>query len=604
MARFLLMASLVGGAAAATWTSPWTACWVALFAQGIPTAASLGLQVATQDAFRAVPASGTLELELVASDATATTWPSTVGGLIASFSGNAAKNDDVGGVVAVDVRGSSDTARVNGLNIGPAAKPQLTIEMWVYMHSKDGYVGWASGPDEGGGYDRSIVLHDIRFHGISLCVGHAGWGSNINMPLQTWTHLVGTWDQGNYAYLYVNGVQYGPEPVTKNEQGNYFLIGNRFAGDWQYNTDISVSAVRVWSSILGQSDVDELYARGASGAAGQLQPPTPAPTAAPTPAPTPAPTGSWYAGPTSTSCASFCATLGLTCEDRVISTQAEMESIAESLDMLSTQSGLAADSGGYAGAKCIGYSDGNGHAWSGLRAWYRSRPSHGPCYFDYTVSGVQDHCQHSWGKTTDAPFCYCSGLPNPTAAPTPATPPPASGAGAGASAVGDPHLQNIHGERFDLMQAGKHVLINVPRGMSAENALLRVQAAARRLGGQCADMYFQQLNVTGSWAEVKQAGGYHYSVSQHDAKGPEWVAFGKVELKVVHGRTDSGLLYLNLYVKHLGRAGFAVGGLLGEDDHGDVSAAPDSCAQRLALVAGTRGGRGPEVASVAVASLA
>jgi hypothetical protein len=185
-----------------------------------------------------------------------------------------------------------------------------------------------------------------------------------------------------------------------------------------------------------------------------------------------------------------------------------------------------------------------------------------------------------------------------------ATPPPAGGAGAGASAVGDPHLQNIHGERFDLMKAGKHVLINIPRGMSGESALLRVQADARRLGGQCADMYFQQLNVTGSWAEVKQAGGYHYSASQHDAKSPEWVAFGKVELKVVHGRTDSGLLYLNLYVKHLGRAGFAVGGLLGEDDHEDVSAAPDSCAQRLALVAGTRGVGGPGVASVASASLA
>jgi len=187
--------------------------------------------------------------------------------------------------------------------------------------------------------------------------------------------------------------------------------------------------------------------------------------------------------------------------------------------------------------------------------------------------------------------------------PTPSPAPGAGGAGAGASAVGDPHLQNIHGERFDLMKAGKHVLINIPRGMSAENTLLRVQADARRLGGQCADMYFQELNVTGSWAEDKQAGGYHYSVTQHDAKSPEWVSFGKVELKVVHGRTDSGLLYLNLYVKHLGRAGFAVGGLLGEDDHGDVSAAPDSCAQRLALVAGTRGGEG-QALSFAVASLA
>jgi hypothetical protein len=161
----------------------------------------------------------------------------------------------------------------------------------------------------------------------------------------------------------------------------------------------------------------------------------------------------------------------------------------------------------------------------------------------------------------------------PTNSPTPG----------GAAAVGDPHLQNIHGERFDLMKPGRHVLINIPRGMSAENALLRVQADARRLGGHCADMYFQELNVTGSWAEAKQRGGYHYSASLLEIKTPEWVALGKVELKVVHGSTDSGLMYLNLYVKHLGRAGLAVGGLLGEDDHRDVTTPPEACAGRLSL---------------------
>ncbi|CAK0880679.1 unnamed protein product [Prorocentrum cordatum] len=33
-----------------------------------------------------------------------------------------------------------------------------------------------------------------------------------------------------------------------------------------------------------------------------------------------------------------------------------------------------------------------------------------------------------------------------------------------ASATGDPHLQNIHGERFDLMRPGNAVLIQIPRG--------------------------------------------------------------------------------------------------------------------------------------------
>jgi hypothetical protein len=116
-------------------------------------------------------------------------------------------------------------------------------------------------------------------------------------------------------------------------------------------------------------------------------------------------------------------------------------------------------------------------------------------------------------------------------------------------------------------------------------------------------MYFQELNVTGSWADAKRAGGYHYSVSQSDVESPEWMAFGKVDLKVVHGLTASGFRYLNFYVKHLGRAGFAVGGLLGEDDHEDVVAPGAECGKSMALVAGA-----PEIpswaSSVAEASLA
>lgn len=152
-----------------------------------------------------------------------------------------------------------------------------------------------------------------------------------------------------------------------------------------------------------------------------------------------------------------------------------------------------------------------------------------------------------------------------------------------ASAAGDPHLQNVHGERFDLMKEGKHVLINIPRGESAEHAFLRVQADARREGGHCTDLYFKELNVTGSLAEAKHTGGLHYDASQMAAKTPEWVAFGKVELKIVHGRTDSGLRYLNLFAKNLGREGFSVGGLLGEDDHEDVSTPGPECAHLVSL---------------------
>jgi len=171
------------------------------------------------------------------------------------------------------------------------------------------------------------------------------------------------------------------------------------------------------------------------------------------------------------------------------------------------------------------------------------------------------------------------------------------------AATGDPHLQTVHGERFDLMKPGNHVLINIPRGMRAEETLLRVQAETRRIGSSCTDMYIVGVNVTGSWADAKQAGWYRYAVSTRVVETPGWVAFEKVELKVVQGHTQSGINYLNLYVKHLGRTGFAVGGLLGEDDHKDAMTPPEHCAHHVRLSQDDLGvsGRGPSVSSAAVA---
>lgn len=156
----------------------------------------------------------------------------------------------------------------------------------------------------------------------------------------------------------------------------------------------------------------------------------------------------------------------------------------------------------------------------------------------------------------------------------------------GVSATGDPHLQNIFGEKFDVMRPGKFVLIHIPRGAPVEDALLVVEAEARRLGGRCADMYFQQLNITGAWADKAQTGGLYFDAyGAHDEK-PTWAKLGPMEVKVAHGRTAKGLQYLNIFVKHLGSAGFAVGGLLGEDDHAEAAAPEEGCQNKLSLAEG------------------
>jgi len=153
------------------------------------------------------------------------------------------------------------------------------------------------------------------------------------------------------------------------------------------------------------------------------------------------------------------------------------------------------------------------------------------------------------------------------------------------------------------MKPGKHVLINIPKGVVVENALLRVEAKASKLGGQCADMYFQEINITGRWVETKLAGGLRFQAQGVADESPNWMTFGKVEVKVAHGHTRQGIQYLNLYVKHLGHAGFAVGGLLGEDDHRAEAMPSKDCVHHVSLLEldGEVSGTGPSVSSVAVA---
>jgi len=133
------------------------------------------------------------------------------------------------------------------------------------------------------------------------------------------------------------------------------------------------------------------------------------------------------------------------------------------------------------------------------------------------------------------------------------------------------------------MKVGQHVLIQVPRGQGPEHALLRVVAEARRLGEHCADIYFQKINITGSWALASRRGGYQYVSGTVADETPEWLTLGKVMVKVVHGRTQSGTDYLNIYAKHLGRAGRPVGGLLGGDDHSDEATPPAECEHLIGL---------------------
>merc|ERR1712194_581889 len=84
--------------------------------------------------------------------------------------------------------------------------------------------------------------------------------------------------------------------------------------------------------------------------------------------------------------------------------------------------------------------------------------------------------------------------------------------------------------------------------------------------------------------EATGTSGLRFQAEGGQQPDTKWHKFGKVQLKVARGHTQEGLQYLNFHVKHLGDAGFAVGGLLGEDDHEEAATPKRACAHRDSLL--------------------
>jgi len=141
------------------------------------------------------------------------------------------------------------------------------------------------------------------------------------------------------------------------------------------------------------------------------------------------------------------------------------------------------------------------------------------------------------------------------------------------SASGDPHLVNQYGQRFDLGQAGVHVLLHIPKGARPKATYFHVAADAQRLGNTCADLYFQNINITGKWVNMR--GGLQFSVNAKTRA--KWMHFGRIQLKVVHGHTNDEKKYLNIFVKGIGKERLPVGGLLGGDDHTLAAKVSEDC---------------------------
>eukprot|EP00406_Dinophysis_acuminata_P079503 CAMPEP_0179255284 /NCGR_PEP_ID=MMETSP0797-20121207/23670_1 /TAXON_ID=47934 /ORGANISM="Dinophysis acuminata, Strain DAEP01" /LENGTH=354 /DNA_ID=CAMNT_0020963179 /DNA_START=77 /DNA_END=1141 /DNA_ORIENTATION=+ len=179
------------------------------------------------------------------------------------------------------------------------------------------------------------------------------------------------------------------------------------------------------------------------------------------------------------------------------------------------------------------------------------------------------------------------------------------------SVVGDPHVENMGNERFEIRAAGLHKLVQIPRLYQSndEPLLLRVDANLTHLIEEnCNGTFITNISIWGNWTGefglmhissgsnaphtpllVNTQGPRDYFERFHSSK----VTYADHRVSLVLGNTAFNIAkhyegrygkqkgYLNFRVTGL-RKYFDVGGLLGYDSHADAEVPPPECVAKPA----------------------
>ncbi|CAK0841370.1 unnamed protein product [Prorocentrum cordatum] len=177
-----------------------------------------------------------------------------------------------------------------------------------------------------------------------------------------------------------------------------------------------------------------------------------------------------------------------------------------------------------------------------------------------------------------------SPAPEPTSSPSPSPTPGPTSSPTSASAMGDPHITSITGAKFDIVRPGNHTLLHIPRFSTQGDNLIDVRGFVKHEGSTCLDMYIDCLHITGKWVVERQLGVLSFFSGKRTELSENWLTFGVLKLKVVHGSTSGGTKYLNLFAKDLSKVHFSIGGILGLDDHSQAATREEECKRAISLL--------------------
>jgi hypothetical protein len=141
----------------------------------------------------------------------------------------------------------------------------FTVELWFNVPSNATTMEFVSQGSSGTGFYLGIFGSNGQFR-----AGDSWQSTNVNVPVNQWTHLTVT-SSGGFGRLYLNGVQVDSNStysVSSAGAGTPFKIGNEFDPFTEYLTG-TMQQVRVWNLALTQAQIKQtMYGTVSSSATG------------------------------------------------------------------------------------------------------------------------------------------------------------------------------------------------------------------------------------------------------------------------------------------------------------------------------------------------
>jgi prepilin-type N-terminal cleavage/methylation domain-containing protein len=147
----------------------------------------------------------------------------------------------------------------NGASLNITDK--LTIESWIYPKEKkiQQIIDKRASSSAWKGYWLEMYTSTI-YLGVGNGTSHVNLGYEYNYNINTWYHIVGVYDNGNWA-IYVNGQlgNSGYTAVTISDSGNSLTLGADF-GNYIFNG--LIDETRLYNASLTSTQIQSQYRTG------------------------------------------------------------------------------------------------------------------------------------------------------------------------------------------------------------------------------------------------------------------------------------------------------------------------------------------------------